>query len=163
MKTWKAAAGAAGLALILAACGGNSVETVDSSPTPAPTEAVTEVTEPTPEPESPQVEGEIDLGVVQAKVGDFVVIPVPRAILQSQDVSEWNFTRTFDDIFAEPAPGITDEDSTASRITFGEFDEDSISSSLEIIKPGKGTVTITYTVPDTGENVEITGTVEASE
>lgn len=162
MKTWKAAAGAASLTLVLAACGGNTVETV--SPAPSPSQSQTAEPAPSPsETEAPQVEGETDLGVVQAKVGDFVVVPVPRAILESQDVSEWNFTRTFDDIFAEPEPGITDENSTAARITFGEFEDDSISSSLEIVKPGTGTVTITYTIPETGQTVEITGTVEASE
>jgi hypothetical protein len=158
-------------ALLLAACSSGTASDV-TDVTPQPTSVATttpETAEPEPTeaetPEAPQVEPEpentadVDLGVKEAKAGDFIGVAVPQALLEAADPAEWNFVRESTGVVVEPEPNAQP---TGEFLTVGEEDTDTFYTAFEVAEAGTGTISVSYTNPETGEVKNLSLTVNAS-
>lgn len=157
--------------LLLAACSSGTETSVQevAQPEPtsaasAPSEAGTPVEDSTSTESAPDVEPEVmpdvDLGVKEAKVGDFIGVAVPEGLLQAENpVTTWGYATEVTGVVSEPAP---DAQPTGEFLTVGEESTDTFYVPFEVTEAGTGTILVSYTNPETGEVKNLSLTVNAS-
>lgn len=161
MKTWKASVGAVGLALVLAACGGNEATDVAApSPVKVTVESPDVAVEVAPELDvEPEPEVADDAIVVDAKAGDLIRVPIAQGLLQTTDPLAWNFMRESTGVVQDAD---TSNPPSGDVITLESDDADTFYMVFEVIEAGTGTITMSYTNPDVGEVTNISIIVNAS-